>query len=170
MTDGFTPSADELIANNRRHAERFDGADRPGKPSRRLAVVACMDCRLDVAELLGLGPGEAHIIRNAGGVITDDVIRSLCLSQRLLDTREILLIHHTQCGLQGLDEDEFTAELERELGVRPSWPVESFSDARADVAQSMMRLEASPFVQHCDHIRGFVYDVGTGLLDEVVRT
>ncbi|MEL0284308.1 MAG: carbonic anhydrase, partial [Ilumatobacter sp.] len=93
-----------------------------------------------------------------------------CLSQRLLDSREILLIHHTQCGLQGLDEDEFTAELERELGVRPSWPVESFSDARADVAQSMMRLEASPFVQHCDHIRGFVYDVGTGLLDEVART
>ena len=163
-------ATDDLLHYSKEWAASFTQGDLGVEPTLKLAVVACMDCRLDVAELLGLGPGEAHIIRNAGGVITDDAIRSLCLSQRLLDTREILLVHHTQCGLQGLDEDELTAELERELGVRPSWPVESFSDARADVAQSMMRLEASPFVQHCDHIRGFVYDVSTGLLDEVVRT
>ncbi|MBL6760701.1 MAG: carbonic anhydrase [Ilumatobacteraceae bacterium] len=167
MSDSFTPNADELLENNRRHAERFDAAGLRVEPSRRLAVVACMDSRMDTFEILGLRHGEAHIIRNAGGVITDDVIRSLCLSQRFLGTREVILVHHTDCGLQRVGEDEFKESLERELGVRPGWLLESFSDPHADVAQSMRRLEMNPFILHRDHIRGFVYDVETGVLHEV---
>ena len=166
-TDAFAPSADDLVANNRAAAEGFDGADLQVAPTRQLAVVACMDSRMDIFKILGLGNGEAHIIRNAGGVITDDVVRSLCLSQRFLGTREVVLVHHTDCGLQKVKAEEFNAELEAELGVKPAWAIESFDDPYLDVRQSMHRLELSPFVFHKDHIRGFVYDVTDGLLHEV---
>jgi carbonic anhydrase len=166
---GFRPSADELIGYNRAFSEAFDDHDLQVSPTRHLAIVACMDSRMDVFKLLGLGNGEAHIIRNAGGVITDDVIRSLCLSQRLLGTREILLLHHTDCGLQKVREDDFRDELFEELGVKPRWLVESFRDPYVDVRQSMQRLEITPFVAHKELIRGFVYDVTTGLLNEVTR-
>lgn len=164
----FHPHADELISHNAEYAARFHDADLEVSPSRRLAVVACMDSRMDVFQILGLANGEAHIIRNAGGVITDDVIRSLCLSQRSLGTREIVLVHHTDCGLQKVDEAEFKAELEAELGIKPWWALESFQDPHADVAQSIRRLRMTPFVPHKDHVRGFVYDVTTGSLEEVV--
>lgn len=165
--DRFAPNADELVAANRDAAATFDGADLQVAPTRQLAVIACMDSRMDIFKILGLGNGEAHIIRNGGGVITDDVVRSLCLSQRLLGTREVVLLHHTDCGLQKLRPTEFLAELEQELGVKPSWALESFEDPYADVRQSMQRLHLSPFVLHKDHIRGFVYDVTDGLIREV---
>jgi carbonic anhydrase len=164
---GFDPNADELVANNAAYADTFTEAHLPVAPRRHLAVVACMDSRMDIFEILGLGHGEAHIIRNAGGVITDDVIRSLCLSQRFLGTREIILLHHTDCGLQRVTEDDFKAALEAELGVKPWWALESFSDPYLDTAQSMRRLRMTPFVPHKDHLRGFVYDVDTGRLHEV---
>lgn len=166
-TDPFTPNADELLKHNDGLMAAFDGADLQVAPTRRLAVVACMDSRMDIFRILGLGNGEAHIIRNAGGVITDDVIRSLCLSQRLLGTREILLLHHTDCGLQRVTEDAFKAELEAELGVKPWWSLESFVDPYADVRQSIQRIHLTPFVRHKEHVRGFVYDVTTGGLNEV---
>lgn len=161
------PNADELVESNLRYSQNFPARGLPGPPQRRLAVVTCMDARLDVFGMLGLRIGEAHIIRNAGGVVTDDVIRSLCLSQRALGTREVVLLHHTDCGLQKVTEDGFKAEIEAELGIKPAWAVESFTDPHADVRQSMRRIEASPFVQHTAHLRGFVYDVDTGLLAEV---
>jgi carbonic anhydrase len=163
----FEPSTDELVGNNAEYADRFHDADLQVAPKRQLAIVACMDSRMDIFSILGLGPGEAHIIRNAGGVITDDVIRSLCLSQRLLGTREIVLVHHTDCGLQQVDENEFKAELQAELGIKPWWALESFTDPHVDVAQSMRRLAMTPFVPYRDHVRGFVYDVATGVLHEV---
>jgi carbonic anhydrase len=163
----FEPNADELVGNNRRFSDSFEDADLQVAPMRRLAVVACMDSRMDIFRILGLGHGEAHIIRNAGGVVTDDVIRSLCLSQRLLGTREIVLIHHIDCGLQKVDESTFKAELEEELGIKPWWALESFRDPYLDIRQSIRRLAMTPFVRHKDHIRGFVYDVTSGLLDEV---
>ena len=167
MADAFQPSADDLLANNRSWAATSFDPDVAGAPTRHLAVVACMDCRLDVNALLGLGPGEAHVIRNAGGVVTDDVIRSVCLSQRYLGTREVVLVHHTDCGLQKVRSDEVVADLERDTGVKPTWSIETFDDPVADVRQSIRRLALSPFVAHKDHIRGFVYDVGDGLLHEV---
>jgi carbonic anhydrase len=163
----FVPIADELVARNEVYAATFDKDHLPVNPGRHLAVVACMDSRMDVFELLGLGHGEAHVIRNAGGVITDDVIRSLTLSQRFLGTREIILLHHTDCGLQRVTEDDFKATLEAELGVKPWWALESFSDPFADTAQSIRRLRMTPFVPYKEHIRGFVYDVDTGKLHEV---
>ena len=163
----FTPSMDELLNNNRKYAVGFDNSHLQVNPKRQLAVVGCMDSRMDTFEILGLRHGEAHIIRNAGGVITDDVIRSLCLSQRFLGTREIVLLHHTDCGLMKVTEDVFKAELEAEIGIKPWWALESFSDPHADVLQSMRRLRATPFITHKDHIRGFVYNVATGLLEEV---
>ncbi len=163
----FQPNADELLSHNRDFAAGFEDADLQVEPRRRLAVVACMDSRMDIFRMLGLGHGEAHIIRNAGGVVTDDVIRSLCLSQRLLGTREIVLIHHTDCGLQKVDESTFKAELEEELGVKPWWALESFRDPYQDVRQSIRRLEMTPFVLHKEDVRGFVYDVTSGLLHEV---
>jgi len=166
-TDPFEPNADELLLANERFADDFADADLHVEPTRRLAVVACMDSRMDMFRILGLDHGEAHVIRNAGGVITDDVIRSLCLSQRYLDTREIILVHHTDCGLQKVGEDEFKAELEAEIGVKPWWALESFSDPYADVRQSLQRLWMTPFVKYKEHIRGFVYDVGDGRLHEV---
>jgi carbonic anhydrase len=165
--DQFTPSADELLTHNEAFASSFDDADLRVAPLRSLAVVACMDSRMDTFQILGLAKGEAHIIRNAGGVITDDVIRSLCLSQRLLDTREIVLVHHTDCGLEGVSEDAFKDELEEELGVKPWWSIESFVDPYADVRQSIQRLRLTPFIPHKDNIRGFVYDVTDGCLHEV---
>jgi carbonic anhydrase len=164
-----SPQIDELVRLNEAHAAGFHDADLQVEPTRHLAVVACMDSRIDTFAVLGLRNGEAHIIRNAGGVITDDVIRSLCLSQRLLGTREVLLLHHTDCGLQKVREDEFREELFAELGVKPTWLVESFRDPYVDVRQSMQRLENSPFIPHKDLIRGFVYEVTTGLLHEVER-
>lgn len=167
MTTDFCPNAKELVASNAAFVRDFDGGGLQAAPARRLAVVACMDARLEVLGILGLAAGEAHVIRNAGGVITDDVIRSLCLSQRLLGTREVVLVHHTGCGLQQLDEDRFMARLEAETGVRPPWPLEAFADPRDDVVESMRRLRASPFLPHKDHIAGFVYDVADGRLHEV---
>ena len=163
----YTPMADELVAGNAAYAETFADHDLQVSPTRNLAVVTCMDSRMDVFALLGLGHGEAHVIRNAGGVITDDVIRSLCLSQRYLGTREIVLVHHTDCGLQMVTEDQLKRELQDELGIKPWWAVESFADPYVDVVQSMRRLQLTPFVPHKDNIRGFVYDVTTGRINEV---
>jgi carbonic anhydrase len=166
-TPDFVPQADELLGHNAEFAGHFDDGELGTRPLRQLAIVACMDSRMDIFKILGLQNGEAHIIRNAGGVITDDVIRSLCLSQRALGTREIILLHHTNCGLHNLSEDAFKQDLERELGIKPWWALESFTDPYADVRQSIQRLHMTPFVAHKDHIRGFVYDVTDGLLHEV---
>lgn len=163
----FSPHTNELVGHNRIYAESFDPQALEPHPTMRLAVVACMDSRIDAHQVLGLGDGEAHIIRNAGGVITDDVVRSLCLSQRYLGTREVVLLHHTDCGLQGLDEATFRSDVESQTGVAPSWSLESFVDPYDDVRLSMSRLTESPFIAHKDHIRGFVYDVSDGLLKEV---
>jgi len=152
----FTPNVDELLANNEAYVAAFDDDHLPVAPARRVAVVACMDSRMDIFGILGLRHGEAHVIRNAGGVVTDDVVRSLCISQRLLRTREIILMHHTDCGLQKLDAVAFKAELEAEVGIKPAWSLESFTDPAADVRQSIKRLQANPFVRHKEHIRGFV--------------
>ncbi len=163
----FKPSTDELVQRNAEYASEFHDSELQVQPVRQLAIVACMDSRIDTFAILGLGNGDAHIIRNAGGVITDDVIRSLCLSQRFLGTREIILVHHTDCGLQAVDEAEFRDELNRELGVKPWWSLEAFSDPYDDVRQSIQRLLMTPFIRHKDNIRGFVYNVTTGLLEEV---
>ncbi len=165
--DHFQPSTDALIANNAGYVERFADQDLQVTPKRNLAVIACMDSRMDVFDMLGLEHGDAHVIRNAGGVITDDVIRSLCLSQRYLGTREVLLLHHTDCGLQRVTEDQFRADLEAELGIKPWWAVESFTDPYTDTRQSMQRLMMTPFIPHKDNIRGFVFDVSDGSLNEV---
>jgi carbonic anhydrase len=157
---------DELLQNNERYASSFQKGDLPMPPSKQVAVLACMDARLDVHRILGLQEGEAHVIRNAGGVVTDDAIRSLVISQRLLGTTEIILIHHTNCGMETFTDDVVKAEIERETGIRPSFSLEAFADAEQDVRQSVARLEASPFLQH-KKIRGFVYDVSTGRLHEV---
>jgi carbonic anhydrase len=158
---------DELVANNRAFAGSLPTDHLDVRPSRRLAIVACMDSRLDVFAALGLRQGEAHVLRNAGGVITDDVIRSLAVSQRRLGTREVMLIHHTDCGMQKLTDDGFRAELQEATGVAPSFAIESFADLDADVCQSILRVRRSPFLLHRDVVRGFVYDVDTHLLREV---
>lgn len=166
MTD-FTPHVDDLVAGNREYASRFHDADLQVEPTRHVAVVTCMDSRIDTFAVLGLQNGEAHIIRNAGGVITDDVIRSLCLSQRFLGTREVIVVHHTDCGLQKVDEAEFRNQLSDELGVKPWWSLETFDDPYEDVRQSIQRLVMTPFIKHKDDISGFVYDVTDGLLHGV---
>jgi carbonic anhydrase len=158
---------DELVDHNRAYAAEFHDADLQVEPTRHLAVVACMDSRIDTFAVLGLGNGEAHIIRNAGGVITDDVIRSLCLSQRFLGTREIVLVHHTDCGLQKVNEAEFRDQLADELGLKPWWSLEAFHDPYDDVRQSIQRLRLTPFIPHKDSITGFVYDVTDGLLHRI---
>ncbi|HXV04759.1 MAG TPA: carbonic anhydrase [Solirubrobacterales bacterium] len=158
---------EDLLANNREFAESAAVERLDVRPSRRLAIVACMDSRLDVFAALGLRGGEAHVLRNAGGVITDDVIRSLAISQRRLGTRETMLIHHTDCGMQKLTDDGFRAELREETGVAPAFAIESFDDPEADVRQSILRVRRSPFLAHRDVVRGFVYDVDTGYLREV---
>ena len=157
---------DEYLANNARYAESFSGP-LPMPPSSNLAVVACMDARLNVSGLLGLNEGEAHVIRNAGGVVTDDEIRSLAISQRLLGTREIMLIHHTDCGMLTFTDDEFKRSIHDDTGIKPHWAAEAFSDLDEDVRQSIARIKASPFVPHTDNVRGFVFDVATGKLNEV---
>jgi carbonic anhydrase len=156
----------ELLARNEKYAATFPGPA-PHQPTLHLAVVACMDARIDVYGALGLAIGDAHVIRNAGGVVTDDVIRSLVISQRLLGTREIILIHHTDCGMVKFTDDGLKAEIERDTGIRPPWAMEAFTDPDADVVQSIARLKASPFVPHTDKVRGFVFDIMTGLLREV---
>jgi carbonic anhydrase len=158
---------DELLDNNRRFAASLPAAHLDVRPRRRLAVVTCMDSRLDVFAALGLQHGEAHVLRNAGGVITDDVIRSLAVSQRRLGTRDVMLIHHTDCGMQSLTDDGFRAELQEATGVAPAFAIESFTDVDADVRQSILRVRRSAFVPHRDTVRGFVYDVDTHALREV---
>jgi carbonic anhydrase len=159
---------DELLSANARYTPAVPGP-LPMPPSRHVAVVACMDARLDVYRLLGLGEGEAHVIRNAGGVVTDDVIRSLAISQRLLGTTEVVLLHHTDCGMLTFSEADFRRQIEAETGIRPSWAVETFSDPDADVRQNLARIAASPFLPHQQSVRGFVVDVATGRLKEVDR-
>src|SRR5579863_6461308 len=159
-------ATDEYLANNARYAERFSGP-LPMPPSAHLAVVACMDARLNVYGMLGLGDGEAHVIRNAGGVIGDDAIRSLAISQRLLGTREIILIHHTDCGMLTFTDDQFKRAIQDETGIKPAWSAEAFPDLDEDVRQSIARIQASPFIPHKDAVRGFVFDVATGKLIEV---
>jgi carbonic anhydrase len=160
-------NTDDLLANARRYAEGFDKGGLPVPPARKVAVVACMDARLDPAAVLGLAEGDAHVIRNAGGVVTDDAIRSLAISQRLLGTEEVVLIHHTDCGMLTFSDDGFRHQIEQDTGIRPPWAVEAFSDLDADVRQSMARIHASPFVPLKTSVRGFVYDVGDGTLREV---
>ncbi|MBO0873069.1 MAG: carbonic anhydrase [Pseudonocardia sp.] len=157
---------DELLEHNATYAANFNGP-LPLPPARHLAVVACMDARLNVYGMLGLHEGEVHVIRNAGGVITDDAIRSLAISQRLLGTEEIILIHHTDCGMLTFTDDEFKATIHQETGIKPPWAAESFSDLEIDVRQSIARIAASPFVPKKESIRGFVFDVATGRLNEV---
>ena len=158
---------DELLQNNAAYAESFSKGDLPLPPARGVAVVACMDARLDVHKILGLEEGDAHVIRNAGGVITDDEIRSLTISQRLLGTREIVLIHHTDCGMLTFTDDELKQQIQEEAGVKPHFPMESFSDLEEDVQQSIARIQHSPFIPHKDGVRGFIYEVETGRLREV---
>src|SRR6478672_11116346 len=158
---------DELVANNQGFAASLPEQHLDVRPSRRLAIVTCMDSRLDVFAALGLGDGQAHVLRNAGGVITDDVIRSLAISQRRLGTTDVMLIHHTDCGMQKLTDDGFRAELQEATGVAPAFAVESFTDVDADVRQSILRVRRSPFLLHRDRVRGFVYDVDSHRLYEV---
>jgi carbonic anhydrase len=157
---------DQLLENNRKYAAGFTGP-LPLPPAKHVAVLACMDARLDVHDLLGLDEGDAHVIRNAGGVATEDAIRSLAISQRLLGTKEIVLIHHTDCGMLTFTDDEFKAGIQEETGLKPAWAAESFSNLDEDVRQSIARIKASPFVPHTDQVRGFVFDVATGALAEV---
>ena len=164
MTDTF---ADACLADNARYAAAFDKGDLPLPPARKAAVVACMDARMDPARLLGLEEGDAHVIRNAGGVVTEDVLRSLVISQRLLGTEEIVLVHHTDCGMVTFQDDALKAAIEADTGLRPAFAMEAFPDAEEDVRQSMRRIEACPFIPQRDRVRGFIYDVKTGRLNEV---
>jgi carbonic anhydrase len=158
---------DELIANNEAYSAQFDKGDLPLPPAKKIAVVACMDARLDPARVLGLEEGDAHVIRNAGGVVTDDEIRSLAISQRLLGTEEIILIHHTDCGMLTFTDDEFKRSVQDDTGIKPEWAAEAFADVDEDVRQSIARIKASPFIPRKHSIRGFVYEVETGRLREV---
>ena len=158
---------DELLGNARSYADGFDKGDLPLPPARKVAVVACMDARIDPQKLLGLAEGDAHVIRNAGGVITDDAIRSLAISQRLLGTEEIILIHHTDCGMLTFSDDDFRRSIQEDVGVKPSWSAEAFPSLDEDVRQSIARIESSPFIPRKDKVRGFVYHVESGELSEV---
>jgi carbonic anhydrase len=158
---------DELLANNAKYAESFSGP-LPLPPAKHVAVVACMDARLNVYGILGLQEGDAHVIRNAGGVITEDEIRSLAISQRLLGTEEIILIHHTDCGMVTFTDDGFKQSILEDTGIRPDWAAEAFPDVDDDVRQSIARIKANPFIPKKDAVRGFVFDVATGKLNEVV--
>jgi carbonic anhydrase len=158
---------DELVANATSYSDSFDGGDLPLPPAKRVAIVACMDARLNPYGLLGLHEGDAHVIRNAGGVITDDEIRSLAISQRLLGTEEVMLIHHTDCGMLTFGDDDFRRQVQDDTGIKPEWAAETFSDLEEDVRQSVARIKASPFVPKKDNVRGFVYEVETGNLREV---
>jgi carbonic anhydrase len=159
---------DELLRNNETYASSFDKGDLPLPPGKKVAVLACMDARLNPYGLLGLEEGDAHVIRNAGGVVTDDEIRSLAISQRLLGTEEIVLVHHTDCGMLTFTDDQFKRQIQDEVGIKPEWAVEAFDDLDEDVRQSVARIKASPFIRHKQSVRGFVYDVSNGRLREVV--
>jgi len=158
---------DDLLTNNDTYAAGFAKGDLPLPPARKVAVLACMDARLDPARALGLEEGDAHVIRNAGGVVSQDALRSLVISQRLLGTEEIVLVHHTDCGMLTFTDDEVKASIEADTGLRPPFALEAFPDLEADVRQSLARIAADPFLPHKDKVRGFVYDVKTGRLDEV---
>jgi carbonic anhydrase len=160
-------ATDELLQNAKAYREHFTKGDLPLPPARKVAVLACMDARLNPYGLLGLEEGDAHVIRNAGGVVTDDEIRSLAISQRLLGTEEVILIHHTDCGMLTFTDDEFKRSLQEDVGIKPTWAVETFPDLDEDVRQSIARIKASPFIPRKDAVRGFVYDVHTGDLREV---
>src|SRR5438067_11767055 len=160
---------DDLVRNNQSYAGSFKKGDLPLPPAKHVAVLACMDARLDVHKILGLKEGDAHVIRNAGGVATDDAIRSLTISQRLLGTAEIVLIHPTDCGMLTFSDDQVKAQIAEDVGIRPHFALEAFSDLQADVRQTIARIKASPFIPKKDKIRGFVYDVKTGRLDEVAE-
>ena len=160
-------ATDELLANNAEYAEKFDKGGLPLPPAKKVAIIACMDARVMPALILGLKEGEAHVIRNAGGVVTDDEIRSLAISQRLLGTEEVILIHHTDCGMLTFSDDEFRQAIQADTGIKPTWSAEAFGDLEDDVRQSIARIKASPFIPRKDSVRGFVYDVETGKLNEV---
>ena len=160
-------STDAYVANAERYAEVFDSRGLPMPPAKRVAVLACMDARLNPYGLLGLSEGDAHVIRNAGGVVTDDEIRSLAISQRLLGTEEIILIHHTDCGMLSFKDDDFRRQIQQDTGIKPGWAAEAFDDLEEDVRQSIARIKASPFIPHKDGVCGFIYDVETGRLREV---
>ena len=160
-------ATDDVLKKNAQYAEGFDKAGLSAPPSLNMAVVACMDARLDTHKLLGIQEGDAHVIRNAGGVVTDDVIRSLVISQRLLGTQEVVLIHHTDCGMMTFRDDDVKDEIQADTGLRPAFAMEAFGDLEGDVRQSIARIEASPFISAKDQIRGFVYDCATGRLNEV---
>jgi carbonic anhydrase len=160
-------ATDDLLRNAEGYAKTFDRGDLPLPPAKHVAILACMDARLNVYGLLGLQEGDAHVIRNAGGVVTDDEIRSLAISQRLLGTKEIILIHHTDCGMLTFSDEDFNRQLHDETGVEPEWDAEAFGDLEVDVRQSIARIRDSPFIPEKKSIRGFVYDVHTGRLDEV---
>jgi carbonic anhydrase len=160
-------TTDELLQNNEAYAADFDKAELPLPPAKKVAVIACMDARLNVYGMLGLQEGDAHVIRNAGGVVTDDEIRSLAISQRLLGTEEIVLIHHTDCGMLTFTDDEFKRSIEQETGIKPEWAAEAFPDLEGDVRQSIARIQASPFIPRKESVRGFIYEVETGRLREV---
>ena len=157
---------DRYLENNKKYAANFQGP-LPLPPKNQIAVLACMDARLNVFAALGIQEGESHVIRNAGGVVTDDEIRSLAISQRLLGTKEIILIHHTDCGMLTFSDDGFKKTIQEETGIKPEWAAEAFSDLDEDVRQSVARIKQSPFIPHTDQVRGFVFDVATGLLNEV---
>jgi carbonic anhydrase len=158
---------DELLQNAERYAADFDRGDLPLPPAKGVAVIACMDARLNPYAILGLQEGDAHVIRNAGGVVTDDEIRSLAISQRLLGTKEVILIHHTDCGMLTFKDDDFRRQIQDETGIKPEWAAEAFDELETDIRQSIARIKSSPFVPNKDNVRGFVYDVKTGQLDEV---
>jgi carbonic anhydrase len=158
---------DTLVKNNSTYAQKFDKGALPVPPGKKIAVLACMDARLNTYGILGLTEGDAHVIRNAGGVVTDDAIRSLVISQRLLGTREVVLIHHTDCGMLTFKDDDVKKQIEEETGIRPPFALEAFGDLDTDIRQSIARIKASPFIPHKDQVRGFVYDVRTGRLREV---
>ncbi|MDX6594005.1 MAG: carbonic anhydrase [Gaiellales bacterium] len=160
-------TTDDLLQNSRAYADQFDKGDLPLPPAKRVAVVACMDARLDPARVLGFEEGDAHVIRNAGGVVTDDEIRSLSISQHLLGTEEIILIHHTDCGMLTFNDEQFASQLESETGERPNWEARSFTSIEDDVRDNLQRIKDSPFVPRTDSVRGFIYEVETGKLREV---
>jgi carbonic anhydrase len=158
---------DELLQNNAEYVKRFDKAGIPLPPAKKVAVITCMDARISPYVMLGLAEGDAHVIRNAGGVVTDDEIRSLAISQRLLGTEEVMVIHHTDCGMLTFSDDEFRRQIQEETGVKPQWAAEAFDELEEDVRQSVARIKASPFIPRKEKVRGFVYDVETGALNEV---
>jgi carbonic anhydrase len=158
---------DDLLAAAESYAKGFKHGSLAMPPARRVAVLACMDARINPYGLLGLTEGDAHVIRNAGGVVTDDAVRSLAISQRLLGTEEIILIHHSDCGMLTFTDDDFRNQIQQDTGIKPEWAAEAFDDPEEDVRQSIARIKASPFIPNKDHVRGFVYDVDTGLLAEV---